>query len=299
MTANPNDRAQIDDLKARVDLVALLAAHGVQVKKDGKGHKACCPWHEDKTPSLSVDVKKGLYHCFSCGKAGDSLSFIQSFRKLLFPQALEELRKFAGDPHAPAAPKPVGQVEPLPFELLARVADIWHQAFCQRSEGLAYLERRGLKDKEMLRSLQAGYCDGEQLLAIAGAENRAHLQRVGIFNERGREFFSRCVVFPLKDKLNRVVGFYGRSTLANAKVGHRFCAGAKTGLFFPEAARGAQQVFLVEGVLDALALYQAGFPNVMAMGGTQGLSVAMLEHLKAEKVGDLVYRSMSGWSCFQ
>ena len=289
MTANPTDRTQIDDLKARVDLVALLAAHGIKAKKEGKGHKATCPWHEDETPSLSVDAKKGLFHCFSCGWAGDALTFLESFRKLPFPQALEELRKFAGGSTSPRGAKARRQGRhPLPFELMARVAEIWHQAFCQRPEGLAYLEGRGLKDKEMLRLFQAGYCDGEQLLGITTAEEQALLQRVGILNERGRELFSRCVVFPLKDKHGREVGFYGRSTLSGAKVPHRFCAGAKTGLFYHQAARGAERVFLVEGVLDALALYQAGFTNVMAMGGTQGLTAALVEHLRAEKVGELV-----------
>ena len=286
MTANPTDRQAIDDLKARVDLVALLGAHGVQVKKEGRGYKACCPWHEDKTPSLSVDVKKGLYHCFSCGKSGDSLSFLESFRKLPFPQALEELRKFTGP--ADAQPQVCRPQDPFPFDLLARVAEVWHQAFCQRPEGLAYLESRGLKDKEMLRLFEVGYCDGEQMLAITNAQERESLQRVGILNEGGKELFSRCVVFPLKDKHGRAVGFYGRGILPRAKVPHRFCAGAKTGLFYPQAARGAQRVFLVEGVLDALALYQAGFTNVMALGGTQGLTAAVVDHLKAEKVGELV-----------
>jgi hypothetical protein len=215
------------------------------------------------------------------------LSFLETFCNLPFPQALEELRKFAGDVVLEPTPSN-GPQEPFPFDLLARVAEVFHTAFCQRPEGLAYLESRGLKDKEMLRLFQAGYCDGEQILAITGAQERESLQRVGILNERGREFFSRCVVFPLKDQHGRPVGFYGRSTIPNAKVPHRFCAGAKTGLFYPQAAKGAQRVFLVEGVLDALALYQAGFTNVMAMGGTQGLTAALVEHLKAEKVGELV-----------
>jgi hypothetical protein len=172
---------------------------------------------------------------------------------------------------------------------MERVAEVWHQAFCRRPEGLAYLESRGLKDKEMLRLFQVGYCDGEQLLAISGAQERELLQRVGVLNERGKELFSHCVVFPLKDRHGRVSGFYGRAILPGAKVPHRFCAGgAKTGLFYPQAAKGAQQVFLVEGVLDALALFQGGFPNVMALGGTQGLTAAIIDHLKAEKVPELV-----------
>ena len=286
MTANPHDRADLDVLKASVDLVALFEAHGVSIKKMGRGFKACCPFHEDKTPSLSLDSKKGLWKCFGCGKGGDGLSFLEIHKSLSFGEALQELRKFAGAAPLPAVtPQPQ---EPFPYDLMGRVAEVWHQAFCERPEGLAYLEQRGLKDKEMLRLFQAGYCDGEKLLAITTVPERELLQQVGVINEGGKEFFSRCVVFPLKDRHGRVAGFYGRSTLPHAKVPHRFCAGPKTGLFYPQAARCAQEVFLVEGVLDGLAVYQAGFSNVMAMGGTQGFNAALLEHLRGEKVSELV-----------
>jgi len=291
VTANPEpNRDDIEKLKAGVDLVALLEAHGVAVKKLGRAYKALCPYHSEDTPSLSVDRKKGLYHCFGCGKSGDHLTFLQDHVKLSFPEALAQLRQLAGQveaaPQPPAAqPRPE---EPFPYDLMARVAEVWHQAFCERPEGLAYLESRGLGDKGILRTLQVGYCDGEKLLTITNAAERGLLQRVGVLNEGGKEFFSRSVVFPLKDKSGRVVSFYGRSTLPNSKVPHRFCAGARTGLFYVEGARGASSVFLVEGVLDAMALMQAGFSQVMALGGTQGMNTPLLEHLRAEKVSDLV-----------
>jgi DNA primase catalytic core len=286
MTANPEPN-DLQALKASVDLVALFEAHGVKVQKNGRGLKALCPFHAEKSPSLSIDRKKGVYRCFGCGQSGDHLSFLQQHAKLSFAQALSLLRQLAGVQHQ-VEPVPVSQDEPFPYDLMARVAEVWHQAFCERPEGLAYLERRGLTDKGILRTLQVGYCDGEKLLAITSTAERSLLQRVGVLNEGGKEFFSRAVVFPLKDRSGRVVGFYGRSTLPNSKVPHRFCAGARTGLFYVEAARGASQVFLVEGVLDALAMMHAGTSNVMALGGTQGLNAPLLEHLRAEKVTDLV-----------
>ena len=282
-------RQDIDTLKSHVDLVDLLAAHGVQAKSNGRGYKALCPWHCEKSPSLSVDREKGLYHCFGCGKEGHHLTFLLDFKELPFPEAIKELQRFAGQaPPALSNGKPQATEPPFPYELLERVAEVWHQTFCQRPEGLAYLESRGLQDKEMLRLFEVGYCDGEQLLASATAQDKEHLQRLGIINERGKEVFSRCVVFPLRDHAGRTVGFYGRSTVPKAKVPHRFCSGPKTGLFYPQAARGTERVHLVEGVLDALAFYQAGFPNVMAIDGTQGFNQPLLEHLKREQVGELV-----------
>jgi DNA primase catalytic core len=286
MTANqdPND---LQALKASVDLVALFESHGVAVRKVGRSLKALCMFHSETTPSMSVDAKKGVYHCFGCGESGDHITFLQRHLKRSFPEAVAELRQLAGQP-APAAEVQPEPEAPFPYDLMARVAEVWHQAFCERPEGLAYLESRGLTDKGILRTLQVGYCDGDKLLAITSATERSLLQQVGVLNEGGKEFFSRSVVFPLKDKSSRVVGFYGRSTLPKAKVPHRFCAGAKTGLFYVEAARGASSVFLVEGVLDSLALMQAGFSNVMALGGTQGLNAPLLDHLHTEKVQELV-----------
>ena len=276
------DRAEIDELKAGVDLVELFEIHGVDVKKLGRGFKALCPFHEEEKPSLSIDRRKGVYHCFGCGQSGDHLTFLQTHARQSFSEAVEELRQLTGQP------APVSESEPeapFPYELMARVAEVWHQAFCERAEGLAYLESRGIHDKGLLRTLQAGYCDGQKLLAITSLAERELLQRVGVLNEEGKELFSRCVVFPLKDRHGRVVGFYGRSTLPGARVPHRAC---RTGLFPPEAARGVSQVILVEGILDALALHQAGFSNTMALGGTQGLNAALLEHLHAEKVKEVL-----------
>ncbi|MBT9586124.1 hypothetical protein IV102_22475 [bacterium] len=270
MTPTP-DRQEIDDLKACVDLVTLFEACGVAVRKMGRSLKALCPYHAETTPSMSIDRKKGVYHCFGCGKSVDHLTFLQEHGKLPFPEAVAELRQLAGGHQVELAPAEPVPEEPFPYELMVRVAEVWHQAFCERSEGLAYLESRGITDKGLLRSLQVGYCDGEKLLAITNAAERSLLQRVGILNGEGKEFFARSVVFPLKDKSSRVVGFYGRSTLPKSKVPHRFCAGSKAGLFYVEAARGASQVVLVEGVVDALALMQAGFSQVMALGGTQGI----------------------------
>lgn len=283
------DRQELDDLKARVDLVTLFQVFGVEVSKQGRGCKALCPFHSEERPSLSVDSKKGLYKCFGCGKAGDHLTFLQEHAKLPFAEAVAELRRQAGTQPAPAEPVPIPKKEePFPYELMERVAEVWHQAFCEQPEALEYLKSRGIHDKGLLRDLKVGYCDGDRLLAITNAEERKLLQRVGVLNEGGKEFFARCVVFALRDRHNRVTGFYGRSLSRDAKVPHRCCAGNRTGLFYVEAARGASSVYLVEGVLDALALMQAGFPNTMALGGAQGFTPALLEHLKHEVVKEIV-----------
>jgi DNA primase len=285
------DRQELDNLKAAVNLADLLQRHGVPVQKKGRSLKALCPFHEEKTPSLSVDLKKGVYHCFGCGKSGDHLTFLQEHARLSFAKAVEELRQQAG-PTPIIAPTPVPSAkdpkDPFPYDLMERVCEVWHQAFCEQPDGLAYLESRGVYDRGLLRELKAGYCDGQKLLEITTAEERQLLQRVGVLNEEGKELFSRCVVFALRDRHHRVTGFYGRSVLRDAKVPHRCCAGDRTGVFCVQAARGVSSVFLVEGVLDAIAMQQANFTNTLALGGVQGFSTALLEHLQREKVREIV-----------
>lgn len=285
------DRQELDELKAGVDLVAFLQHYGVKARKIGRGAKALCPFHDEKTPSMSIDVKKGVYHCFGCGKSGDHFTFLQEHARLSFTEAVAELRRHAGgfapEP-TPTAPVPNAKKEPFPYDLMERVAEIWHQAFCDSPKALEYLESRGIHDKSLLRELRAGYCDGEKLLAITNAEERRLLQCVGVLNEGGKELFSRCVVFALRDRHNRVTGFYGRSVLPGAKVPHRYCVGDQSGLFCVEAARGCASVYLVEGVLDAIAMHQTKAKNTMALGGVQGLTPALLEHLKRENVREIV-----------
>ena len=279
------DRREIDELKASVDLVQLLQDHAIEVKKEGRHYKALCPFHTEETPSLSIDRKKGLYHCFGCGQSGDALSFLQQHGQRSFAQALQELRRRAG---APQAPSPAPAEAPFPYELMERVAEVWQRAFAENDEGPDYLESRGLRDRVLLRELRTGYSDGEKLLAITTTQERQALQRVGLVNERGKELLSRCVVFPLQDRHGRVVGFYGRSTVRGSKLPHRLCAGAGTGLFHRQAAHGAGRVFLVEGVLDALALHQAGCSSAMPLLGVQGSTAALIDHLRSQKVQQVV-----------
>lgn len=282
MTPTP-DRKQVSDLKAAVDLAQLFQEFGVRVVRRGRGCKALCPFHQEKTPSLSIDTQKGVYHCFGCGKSGDHLTFLQEHAGLSFPEALAQLQLVArAAPLAPQAPTPE---EPFPYSLLERVAQLWQQALEQSPQALEYLKGRGLTDRSLLARVQAGYCDGQKLTETVTAEERKLLQQAGVLNERGKEFFSRCLVFPLQDRQRRTVGFYGRSILQGAKVPKRMSA--RSGLFRLEAAQGTDSVVLVEGVLDALALMQAGLPQVMALGGVQGLNQELLAHLQAEKISQV------------
>jgi DNA primase len=81
-----------DEIKRQVDIIALLSSFGVKLTKKGKGWTGKCPWHEDSTPSLSVDREKGLYHCFGCGESGDAVSFVEKMKGVGFREALSYLQ---------------------------------------------------------------------------------------------------------------------------------------------------------------------------------------------------------------
>ena len=94
---NDFSRADLDTLKAQVDLAELMRSSGIDLKAEGQNLKACCPWHEDKTPSLVFNPKKQLYNCFGCGAKGDVLDFVQRSESLTFGAAVTRLRELAGE----------------------------------------------------------------------------------------------------------------------------------------------------------------------------------------------------------
>jgi len=94
-----------DEVKSRVDIVALFASFGVKLEKKGSSWMGSCPFHEDKSPSLSVDQSKGLYHCFGCGESGDVFNLVMRFQTLSFPEALDFLKDFASSACRGPGPK--------------------------------------------------------------------------------------------------------------------------------------------------------------------------------------------------
>ncbi|MBI3928989.1 MAG: toprim domain-containing protein [Armatimonadetes bacterium] len=288
------ERHQIDTLKARTSLAQFLETRGHRLKKNGTGLVTHCPFHEDDTPSLSVDPEKGLYHCFGCGRAGDILTFLQEVDGLSFSQALERLGELAGHEVQAAAVEPrpangnaVASEPALRLDLLERVAQIYADDLAQNAEARQYLIGRGITDFEVLRALRVGCAEGRRLSRMTGAcgESREALRALGLVNERGWDTLTGCVVVPLRDSDGRVTGFLGRRMRAGEHP-HRTLSGARRGLFFPEAARGTPSVLLVEGFLDALACYQAGLRNVMALGG-RVLTEEIVRHLVREGIEEV------------
>lgn len=295
---NDFSRQDIASLKAKVDLVEVMRAEGLELQQVGVNLLCRCPWHDDKEASLVVNPEKQLYNCFGCEAKGDVLTFIQETRSLSFREAVLCLAdgSLAGGEFGGSARSEAGSrgeqagrshVEPNPG-LLKRVAEHYQRGLAESEEARRYLAERGLGDVEALRAFGVGYCDGSLLKTVPkGSETRQTLVDLGVLDGKGKEHFLGCVVVPLEHPELGTVGFYGRRINPKAKVRHLFLPGPKRGVLNWQALRSGDSVYLTEGVLDALSLWVAGVRNVSCLHGTAGLTPALLEALNASNVREL------------
>ena len=288
----------IDDLLNRTDIVDVVSSR-VQMKKAGKNYTACCPFHKEKTPSFSVSPDKQFYYCFGCGAGGNALGFIMDHDNLDFPQAVEELAKAAGmeipreesgRPHKPRQPTD----SPL-YPLLTAAADFYRQALKShpaRKAAVDYLKGRGLTG-EIARDFGLGFAppgwdnlykhlssDTLQQKAMIDAgllvENAETGKRYDRFRDR--------VMFPIRDSRGRIIAFGGRvlgddkPKYLNSPETPVFHKGQELyGLFEARKfTRSLDEIIVVEGYMDVIALAQQGLRNAVATLGT----ATSEEHMK-------------------
>ena len=223
----------IERIKAASDLAAVVSERGIELRKKGRQLVAPCPFHGEKTASFNVSSAKGLFHCFGCGVSGDVIGFVTKHDKVSFGGALETLAQRAGldlgrlmeerpriqqrtllaaltpprNGKAASASKPATEGAPPhgapPTAILSRVVEHYHRTFCDREDAQAYLAKRGLTDRDLLRALKIGYADGSLLKVIPkDGEVREQLTSLGVITPEGRELLGGCVVVPIPDPLS-------------------------------------------------------------------------------------------------
>ncbi|MEO5860677.1 MAG: DNA primase [Pyrinomonadaceae bacterium] len=293
------DQYFIDDLKDRADLVRIIEPYARDLKKKGANWMACCPFHQEKTPSFSVNPQKGFYKCFGCGKGGNAYTFLMEIEGLNFPEAIQRVAEMAGVP----LPEPIDdgqyqenkerkekkkQLSEQVIELNKIALDFW-EAELQSKDKKAkaareYLDHRGIS-KEIQKQFRIGYSpDSWQALhdhlLEKGADEKIIEQSglVSVNEEKDRVFdrFRGRIMFPVLDVSGNAIAFGARAmgddqpkylnspeTPAYVKGRHLY------GLFqSKEAIRQKKFAILVEGYLDLIALYQFGITNVAASLGT-------------------------------
>jgi DNA primase len=277
----------IDDLLARVDIVDVIDAR-VPLKKAGKDYKACCPFHEEKTPSFTVSLDKQFYHCFGCGAHGSAIGFLMDYEHMSFPEAVRDLAQRAGMqvPHeAQAAQEAPDLTAPL-LDALAQ-ADRFYRRMLrehgQAKEAVEYLKRRGLSG-EIAADFGLGYApEGwDNLLKAVGTteEVRQALAMAGLLVKKdGGGYYDRFrnrVMFPIHDHRGRLIGFGGRvldqgePKYLNSPETPLFHKGRELyGLFRArDALKREGRALVVEGYMDVVALAQFGIDYAVATLGT-------------------------------
>ena len=281
-------RVFINDLLARTDIIDLIDAR-VKLKKQGKNWHACCPFHNEKSPSFTVNGEKQFYHCFGCGAHGNAIDFLMNYDKLEFVETVEELAAM----HNLEVPYEAGngpsQIERHQRQSLYQLMDglnaFYQQSLMQPAAEPArqYLQRRGLSS-DVIARFAIGYAPPgwDNVLKRFGAnqENRQSLIDAGMLvtNDQGRSYdrFRERVMFPIRDKRGRVMGFGGR-VLGNDTP--KYLNSPETDIFHKgrqlyglyEAQQDndePQRLLVVEGYMDVVALAQYGINYAVASLGT-------------------------------
>ena len=297
----------IDDLVSATDVVEVIE-HYVPLKRAGKEYKACCPFHDEKTPSFTVVPDKQFYHCFGCGAHGTAVGFLMDYGNMEFVEAVEELARRAGREvprEGGGEGGPRDDPDPI-FDALHR-ANAYFQRQLRRHprapRAVEYLKGRGLSGK-IAAEFQLGFAppgwDG--ILHALGTDDpaRAALVRAGLLVESdgGRPYdrFRDRITFPIHDSRGRVAGFgariidAGEPKYLNSPETPVFHKGRELyGLWRARRAgrRAPARLLVVEGYMDVVALAQSGIDYAVATLGTAATEAHVQRLFRA--VNDVVF----------
>lgn len=282
----------VQDLLARTDLVELVDAR-VPLKKAGRNYTACCPFHNEKTPSFSVAPDKQFYYCFGCGASGNAIGFLMEYERLSFPEAVEQLAARAGmevpreeGPRAEQSRRQKDRLQSL-YDLLTRAERFYRHQLRhapERRPAVDYLKGRGLTGDIAARYGLGFAPPGFDTLATGLSLDRDGIElalTAGLLVRRedtGRTYdkFRDRIMFPIRDSRGRTIGFGGR-VLGDGKP--KYLNSPETPVFhkgrelyglweWRQSRERSGRLFVVEGYMDVIALAQHGIPNCVATLGT-------------------------------
>lgn len=271
----------IREIRMRVDIVALISEY-VSLRKSGKNYVGLCPFHQDRSPSFTVDPEKGLFYCFGCGAGGNVFSFLMKKDGLSFPEAVRVLARRAGIEISE-------EQEPARYEALERALQFAQERFREMiysrsgSAALKYLTSRGL-DRETIDKFGLGYAPNDwdfiSRLAKRNGFTEDVLKNAGLAipRESGGVYdrFRNRVTFPIWDASGRLIGFAGR-TIANEEP--KYLNSPDTPIFHKgkelyalnlakQGIRRSGKIIVMEGYMDVISAFQHGIDYAVAGMGT-------------------------------
>jgi DNA primase len=282
-------RIKDESVRAAVDAADMIevVSGRTQLRKAGARYVGRCPFHEERTPSFSVNPQDKLFYCFGCGKGGDVITFVRDTEQLDFAEAVEWLGErfrvtLEYEETSPRFEESRRRRDRL-HALLDQAASFYERHLWETDAGApvrAYLEGRGLGDA-VCREFRLGLSPGSGLAQKARqkAFTAEELRRAGLTNARGNDYFPQRLMFPLADARGRIVGFQARKLRDDDPLRGKYVNSPEGELFHKSAilyglhlARPAiakqERAVVVEGNADVIALRQAGFEPVVASMGT-------------------------------
>jgi len=295
----------IDDLITRADIVEVLGRR-IQLKKAGREFKACCPFHDEKTPSFTVSPSKGFYHCFGCGAHGTALGFLMEYDHMEFVEAVESLAGMMGiEVPREESQQPARRYDEL-FELMQKVEKHYQQELRKHQPAVDYLQARGI-DGATAKRFGIGYAPAgwSHLLDHFGTSKEAteRLLALGLIirKDNGQHYdrFRERIMFPIRDSRGRCIGFGGR---VMGQEEPKYLNSPETVLFHKgrelyglyearQAIRNIERLVVVEGYMDVVGLARHGIDFAAATLGTATTD----EHLnRLFRLSDEVYFCFDG-----
>jgi len=272
----------IDDLIARADVVEVIGKR-IQLKKAGREFKACCPFHDEKTPSFTVSPGKGFYHCFGCGAHGTAIGFLMEYEHMSFVEAIESLASIMGvDVPRDETERPARRYDEL-FSLMSSVERHWQACLKEDANAIDYLKQRGI-DGATAKRFGIGFAPDswsdvlDKFGKTPEAQERLLTTGLVIRKDNGKHYdrFRDRIMFPIRDTRGRTVGFGGR-VLGGGEP--KYLNSPETVLFHKgrelyglyearQALRQIERLVVVEGYMDVVALARHGIDFSIATLGT-------------------------------
>lgn len=283
-------KQSLEHLKEQADIVTIISSY-IELRRNGNSFSACCPFHNEKTPSFVVSPARNSYHCYGCGVGGDCISFVMEYEHLNFNQSVEKIAEMLNFTLEYDTKVPKKQ-----SNLLENTTRFYQQQLANNTQILQYLKSRGISQAN-IESFQLGYAPaGFETIKFLNdtKQNKQEALEFGIIGrDNTREFarFRERVIFPIHSSSGKVVGFGGRTLDSNNPAKYINSPQSKIfnkskllyGYYFAkDSIFREKKVIVCEGYIDVIMLHQAGFKNAVATLGTALTN----EHLPLLQKGD-------------
>lgn len=288
-------REIIDQVRNSVDISDVIGQY-VQLKRAGKNFTGLCPFHEEQTPSFSVNAEKQFYHCFGCGRSGNVFQFLMDYQHIGFVEAVQEVAKLSGTKlptaytasSAAPAETPASREQDALLDLHEKAAQLYHHILLNTPAGepaRRYLQKRGMSRK-LIEQFSIGFAPVQRILTPYCAQQGLDYQlmrKSGLFTEdrdgKLQDRFIERVMFPIRNGQGKVIAFSGRLLNTERTDLPKYLNSPETPIFnkrrtlfnldlAKKAARTDGRLYLFEGFMDVISAFGAGVENGIASMGT-------------------------------